>query len=41
LGTAHPPDLIALGVLLVASLLFLALCITFFKRVEPEFAKVL
>jgi ABC-type polysaccharide/polyol phosphate export permease len=40
-GTTHPPDLIALGTLLVASLLFLAVCITFFKRVEPEFAKVL
>ena len=40
-GTNHPPDLIALGTLLVASLVFLAISITFFKRVEPEFAKVL
>ncbi|HTK44172.1 MAG TPA: hypothetical protein VL749_02320 [Patescibacteria group bacterium] len=40
-GTAHPPDLIALGSLLLGSLAFLAVSITFFKRVEPEFAKVL
>jgi len=40
-GTTHPPDLAALGYLLLGSLVFLALCITFFKRVEPEFAKVL
>jgi len=40
-GTTHPPDLVALGYLLLFSLAFLALCITFFKRVEPEFAKVL
>jgi len=39
--SAHPPDLIALGVLLLASVVLLGLCITFFKRVEPEFAKVL
>src|SRR5262245_1282389 len=39
--SAHPPDLAALGALFVASLLLLAICITFFKRVEPEFAKVL
>jgi ABC-type polysaccharide/polyol phosphate export permease len=37
----HPPDLIALFVLLLASLLFVAVCILFFKRVEPDFAKVL
>ena len=41
LKPAHPPDLLALGVLLLASLVFLAVCIAFFKRVEPEFAKVL
>lgn len=40
-GTTHPPDLIALGSLLLASLVLLAITITFFKRVEPEFAKVL
>ncbi len=40
-GTPHPPDLVALGFLLVGSLVFLALCIVFFKRVEPDFAKVL
>jgi ABC-type polysaccharide/polyol phosphate export permease len=39
--SAHPPDLIALGALLLASVVLLGLCITFFKRVEPEFAKVL
>jgi ABC-type polysaccharide/polyol phosphate export permease len=39
--SAHPPDLIALGALLVASVVLLGVCITFFKRVEPEFAKVL
>jgi ABC-type polysaccharide/polyol phosphate export permease len=40
-GTNHPPDLVALGTLLLASLVFLAISITLFKRVEPEFAKVL
>ena len=40
-GPPHPPDLVALFYLLVASLVFLALCIMLFKRVEPEFAKVL
>jgi len=40
-GMPHPPDLISLGVLLVASTAFLGLCIVFFKRVEPDFAKVL
>jgi ABC-type polysaccharide/polyol phosphate export permease len=39
--TAHPPDLAALAALLLASVVLLGLCITFFKRVEPEFAKVL
>jgi ABC-type polysaccharide/polyol phosphate export permease len=37
----HPPDLVALFILLVGSIAFLGLCIIFFKRVEPEFAKVL
>jgi ABC-type polysaccharide/polyol phosphate export permease len=40
-GPTHPPDLVALSYLLAGSVLFLAFCITFFKRVEPEFAKVL
>jgi ABC-type polysaccharide/polyol phosphate export permease len=40
-GPPHVPDLVALGILLAASLLFLGLCILFFKRVEPDFAKVL
>ena len=39
--SAHPPDLLALGALLLASVVLLGFCITFFKRVEPEFAKVL
>jgi ABC-type polysaccharide/polyol phosphate export permease len=39
--TAHPPDLAALTALFLASVVLLGLCITFFKRVEPEFAKVL
>jgi lipopolysaccharide transport system permease protein len=37
----RPPDLLALGVLLVASLGLCALAAIFFKRLEPEFAKVL
>jgi ABC-type polysaccharide/polyol phosphate export permease len=37
----HPPDLVALAVMLVGSLVLLALSVIFFKRVEPEFAKVL
>lgn len=40
-GLPQPPDLLALAILLVSSLAFLALCIVFFKRVEPDFAKVL
>jgi ABC-type polysaccharide/polyol phosphate export permease len=40
-GLPHPPDLVALGFLLLGSLVFLGLCIVFFKRVEPDFAKVL
>ena len=35
------PDFVALGFLLLGSLAFLGLCIIFFKRVEPDFAKVL
>lgn len=41
IGAPHPPDFLALALLLVGSVLFLALCVVFFKRVEPEFAKVL
>jgi ABC-type polysaccharide/polyol phosphate export permease len=41
LGTTHAPDLVGLMALLVASLVFLGVSIVFFKRVEPEFAKVL
>jgi ABC-type polysaccharide/polyol phosphate export permease len=41
LGPPHPPDVVALAYLLLGSVVFLGLCITFFKRVEPEFAKVL
>lgn len=37
----HPPDLVSLSVLLLGSLLFLAIAVIWFKRVEPEFAKVL
>jgi len=40
-GLPHPPDVLALFYLLVGSLVFLALSIMLFKRVEPEFAKVL
>jgi ABC-type polysaccharide/polyol phosphate export permease len=40
-GLPHPPDLVALGFMLAGSLAFLGLCIVFFKRVEPDFAKVL
>ena len=41
LGPPHPPDVVALAALLVASLVMLAVCIMFFKRVEPDFAKAL
>jgi ABC-type polysaccharide/polyol phosphate export permease len=41
LGPPHPPDLLALGYLLLGSFVFLAVCIVFFKRAEPDFAKVL
>ena len=37
----HPPDVVALLILLAGSLLFLAVAVVLFKRVEPEFAKVL
>ena len=37
----HPPDLVALLILLVASVAFVAVAVMFFKRVEPNFAKVL
>ena len=40
-GPPHPPDLVSLGYLLAGSFVFLGLCIIFFKRVEPDFAKVL
>lgn len=40
-GLPHSPDLVALAFLLLGSLAFLGLCIVFFKRVEPDFAKVL
>jgi lipopolysaccharide transport system permease protein len=35
------PNFISLGFLFLGSLLFLAICVIFFKRVEPDFAKVL
>jgi lipopolysaccharide transport system permease protein len=35
------PNFVSLGFLLLGSLLFLAICVIFFKRVEPDFAKVL
>jgi ABC-type polysaccharide/polyol phosphate export permease len=41
LSPPHPPDLVSLSILLVCSIAFLGLCIVFFKRAEPEFAKVL
>jgi lipopolysaccharide transport system permease protein len=37
----QPPDLIALGILALASLALLALATLLFKRLEPAFAKVL
>jgi ABC-type polysaccharide/polyol phosphate export permease len=40
-GLPHPPDLVSLFYLLLGSLAFLGLAIIFFKRVEPDFAKVL
>ncbi len=41
LGPPHPPDLVPLAWLLAGSLVFLAVVVVFFKRVEPDFAKVL
>ncbi len=41
IGPTHPPDIIALLFLLAGSVAFLGLCVVLFKRVEPEFAKVL
>jgi ABC-type polysaccharide/polyol phosphate export permease len=40
-GLPVPPDLASLGWLLVGSLAFLALATVFFKRVEPDFAKLI
>jgi lipopolysaccharide transport system permease protein len=40
-GPPHAPDFTSLFLLLVASIVLLGLCVIFFKRVEPEFAKVL
>jgi ABC-type polysaccharide/polyol phosphate export permease len=40
-GAPHPPDFVQLGWLLLGSLIFLAVVVIFFKRVEPDFAKVL
>jgi ABC-type polysaccharide/polyol phosphate export permease len=40
-GPPHLPDFVALFFLLLGSLAFLGLCIVFFKRLEPDFAKVL
>ena len=40
-GPPHSPDLVSLAALLAGSVLFLVLCVMFFKRVEPDFAKVL
>ena len=41
LSPPHSPDVVSLLILLAGSIVFLGLCIVFFKRVEPEFAKVL
>ena len=38
---AEAPDLASLGALLGASIIFLVLALMLFKRVEPNFAKVL
>lgn len=40
-GQPIGPDLVALGLVLAGSLVFLALTALLFKRLEPEFAKVL
>jgi ABC-type polysaccharide/polyol phosphate export permease len=41
LGPPHAPDLVGLAALLVGSLVLTALVAILFKRLEPEFAKVL
>jgi len=41
LSPPHPPDLVSLTFLLLGSVIFLGVAIVLFKRVEPEFAKVL
>jgi len=40
-GPPHAPDLASLGVLLLVSVVLIAVAAIFFKRVEPNFAKVL
>jgi ABC-type polysaccharide/polyol phosphate export permease len=40
-GRPMAPDVVALGVLLVGSVVLIGLAIIFFKRLEPNFAKVL
>ena len=40
-GAPQAPDVFSLVALLLGSGAFLALCVVFFKRVEPDFAKVL
>ena len=40
-GLPVPPDPVALAQVLLGSLIFLALATIFFKRTEPDFAKVL
>jgi len=40
-GPPHAPDLVALLYLLLGSFVFVGLGIIFFKRIEPDFAKVL
>jgi lipopolysaccharide transport system permease protein len=41
IGPPHAPDLASLFYLLLGSFVFLGIVIVFFKRVEPDFAKVL
>jgi ABC-type polysaccharide/polyol phosphate export permease len=40
-GPPVPPDLVSLFELLIASIVLIGLAAIFFKRVEPDFAKVL
>lgn len=40
-GMPTSPNLVALAWLLAGSIVFLGVCLVFFKRVEPDFAKVL